>query len=132
LCALQAEEKTGAKARGLRAPKKSAASARAANAAPDAGLLAARLESGEFGPAIDDAGKIDDLTERVGYLKQVVAAQQDAGEFQAAEATASRIPIPEQRIQSRREAMRQKGASGGGVQADFNSLMNLIQQTIQP
>jgi hypothetical protein len=132
VCPLQAAEKTESKARGLRPSKKAAASARTANAAPDGGLLAARLESGEFGPAMDAASSIEDLTQRVGYLKQVVAAQQDAGEFQAADATASRIPIPEQRVQSRREVLRQKGASGGGVQADFNSLMNLITSTIQP
>src|SRR5689334_16510895 len=49
----------------------------------DEGLLAARLDTGEFGPAVDQAAGIDDLTERVAYLKQIVAAERDAGEFQA-------------------------------------------------
>jgi hypothetical protein len=98
----------------------------------DRALLAARLEAGEFGPAVDAAGSIDDLTQRVGYLKQIAAAQRDAGEFLAAEATARRIPIPEQRARTRGEVIRQRGANGGGVQADFTSLMNLIQTTIQP
>jgi len=102
-----------------------------ANAA-DKDLLAARLDAGEFGPAVDAAGEIDDLSQRAGYLKQVVAAQRDAGELLAAEATAGRIPIAEERAQTRGEVVRQKGASGGGMIADFNSLMKLIESTVQP
>jgi hypothetical protein len=119
---------------GTRVAKRPAASSsRAAKAAAnDPVLLAARLEAGEFGPAVDAATDIADPAQRAKYLKQVVTAERDAGEFQAAEATASRIPIPEQRARTRGEVIRERGASGGGVQADFRSLQNLITTTIQP
>jgi hypothetical protein len=108
-----------------------AAAERAETGRSDGALLAARLEAGEYGPAVDNASGIDDVAERVEHLKQIAAAQRHAGEFQAAEATAARIPIREQRARTRGEAVRQRGA-GGGVQADFNSLMNLISSTVQP
>ncbi|MBI3862766.1 MAG: DUF1598 domain-containing protein [Planctomycetia bacterium] len=111
-----------------------AAPAKKADAAKlDESLLAARLASGEFGPAVDDAGGIADLTQRVGYLKQIVDAERGAGELQAAEATAASIPVREERARSRGEVIRDRGAKGGGgIQADFTSLMNLISQTVQP
>jgi hypothetical protein len=102
------------------------------SAIADGDLLAARLAAGEYGPAVDAAGGIEDLTQRVGYLKQIVSAQRDAGEFLGAEATAGRIPNREERALTRGEIVRQRGASGGGVQADFTSLMNLISTTVQP
>jgi len=118
------------------APKPVAAPAavapQSAPAGADQTLLLARLEAGEFGPAIDAAAGIDDLPRRTDYLKQIVGAERDAGELQAADATASRIPIPERRAETRGEVVRQRGVNGGGVQADFNSLMNLMKQTIQP
>jgi hypothetical protein len=98
----------------------------------DKALLAARLDAGEFGPAVDAANEIGDLTQRVGYLKEIVAAQRDAGELQGAEATASRIPVRQERAVTRGEVARDRGAKGGGVQADFTSLMNLISSTVQP
>jgi hypothetical protein len=98
----------------------------------DSALLSARLEAGEFGPAIDAALAIEDLAERTDYLKRIIAAERSAGEFQIAGATADLIPIREERAVVRGEVGRQQGALGGGVQADFNSLMNLIKNTIQP
>ncbi len=77
------------------APAAAAENDRSRPSEVDRALLAARLEAGEYGPAVDAARSIDDLTQRVGYLKQIVAVQRDAGEFQAAEATARRIPVPE-------------------------------------
>ena len=114
------------------APAAAADKDRARQSSADSEMLAARLESGEFGPAVDAASGIDDLTRRVGYLKQIAAAQRDAGEFQAAEATARRIPVAEERSRTRGEVIRQRGANGGGTMADFQSLMNLIETTIQP
>jgi hypothetical protein len=101
-------------------------------AAPDQTLLAARLESGEFGPAVDAAGSIDDLTERARYLKQIVSAERDAGELQAAEATARRIPVPEERSRTGGEVARQRVTGGGGSMANFRPLMQLIESTVQP
>src|ERR1700693_363835 len=95
-------------------------------------LLAARLETGEFGPAGDGGRTIGDLKQRSSYLTQVADAQRSSGELHAAEATASQIPIPEQRAQRRGESIREGALMGGGVQADFNSLMSLIQSTVQP
>lgn len=132
---LSGEERPAKKSRaaGSRSASKVSATRAGTTSASDNELLVARLDAGEFGPAVDAAVGIDDLTQRIGYLKKIVAAQSDAGEFQAADATASRIPIPEVRTQTRGEVVKQRGAAGGGgVQADFNSLMNLIQTTVQP
>jgi hypothetical protein len=114
------------------AKSKAGPKSRAVKPQADQDLLAARLDAGEFGPAVDQAAGIEDLSERVGRLKQIVAAERDAGEFQAADATASRIPIREERARSRGEVARQKNGLGGGSLADFNSLMNLIQNTVEP
>ena len=108
------------------------AKSRPARTQVDQKLLAARLDTGEFGKAVDAASDIDDLAERVGYLKQVVAAEQNAGEIQAAEGTANRIPAKEERARSRGEVARQRNALGGGSFADFRSLQNLIENTIEP
>ena len=119
---------------GMLAAEKAASHKLAAKqTAADKDLLAARLDAGEYGPAVDAAGAIDDLAQRVGYLKEIVSAQRDAGELQGAEATASRIPIREERAAVRGEVVRDRGVKGGGgVQADFTSLMNLISTTVQP
>jgi hypothetical protein len=95
-------------------------------------LLAARLDAGEYGPAVDAASDINDLAQRAGYLKQIVAAQRNADELQDAEATAGKIPNRKERASARGEVVRDRGARGGGVQADFTSLMNLISTTVQP
>src|SRR5690242_10847213 len=88
--------------------------ASASGATPaDQGLLAARLAAGEFGPAIDAASDIESLVERAQYLKQVVAAERGAGEFRAAEATARRIPVAEQRARTRAEIVRGRALGGG-------------------
>src|SRR5262249_25462194 len=112
------------------AGRHASAANRAAKADPN--LLAAQLEAGEFGPAVDAAGKIEDLAERVKHLKGIAAAQRDAGEFQAAEATASRIPNREERARTRGQAIRQQGATGQGGMANFGPLINLIETTVEP
>ncbi len=117
----------------LAAERAASGQSAAKQSAVDKSLLAARLDAGEYGPAVDAAGSIDDLAQRAGYLKEIVAAQRDAGELPGAEATASRIPIREVRAATRGEVIRERGAKGGGgVQADFTSLMNLISTTVQP
>ncbi|MBS0263508.1 MAG: DUF1598 domain-containing protein [Planctomycetes bacterium] len=99
-------------------------------AKPD--LLDARLAAGEFGPAVDAATAIPDPSERSSYLKQIADAQRDQGELQGAAATAARIPRKEERSRTRGDVVRDRGTLGGGVQADFNSLMQLISTTVQP
>jgi hypothetical protein len=122
------------RAAGNKAPKKSTkiATKGAPPSEAQLDLLLARLEAGEFGPAIDAAATIEEPARRTEYLKQIVGAEREAGEFQAADATASRIPIREERAATRGEIGRQRTALGGGVQADFNSLMNLMKNTIEP
>ncbi len=122
------------KSRAAKASAKPTASAssRGKSNANDETLLAARLEGGEFGPAIDAANEINDPAQRAGYLKQIADAERKAGEFQAADATSSRIPVPEQRSKSRGEVVRQSAASGGGNMANFRPLMQMIESTIQP
>ncbi len=104
----------------------------AAQADLDQELLLARLDAGEFGPAIDDAAGIDDLAQRTEYLRKIVAAERGTGEFQAADATARRIPVREERTATRREVGRQQGALGGGSMANFQQLISLLKDTIEP
>ena len=99
----------------------------------DPALLEARLATGEFGPAVDDARKIADPAQKTDYLKQIARAEQVANEFFAADGTAARIPMREERARTRGDVLRAKGGAGsGGVQADFTTLMNLISNTVQP
>lgn len=94
--------------------------------------LEAQIRAGEFGPALDAANSIDDLTQRVKALGQVAAAQRDAGDFRGAENAAARMPASRERSRTRGETARQRDLSGGSTQADFTELMDLIKSTVDP
>ena len=81
------------------------------------------LNSGEFGPAMVQALAAPTPDERSALLKQVAAAQQAAGETEAAAGTLKRIPRNMKRTA-------EPSILRGGAQADFMTLMNLIRQNV--
>lgn len=89
-----------------------------------AAAVSDHLSAGEFGLALEQALAAPTPEERASLLTQVAAAQQGAGETEAAAGTLKRIP--------RRSRLAKAPATPrslqGGVQADFNTLMNLIRQ----
>lgn len=89
--------------------------------------LEAQLSVGEFGPAFDTAQSAPTIDERVALLRLVFQAQMKAGEFGGALASIGRMPVAEQRVRSRRERTSQQTLAGGGSGADFDSLIQLIQ-----
>lgn len=87
----------------------------------------AHAEAGEFGRAIDVAQNIDDVRERAVLLKIVADAQVQAGEFAGAMHAIRRIPVPELRGDARGEKAMKESLAGGGSLADFQQLIDLIQ-----
>ena len=87
-------------------------------------VVADHLSAGEFGLALEQALVAPTPEERANLLTQVAAAQQAAGETEAAAGTLKRIP--------RRSRLATAPATPrilqGGAQADFATLMNLIRQ----
>jgi hypothetical protein len=89
--------------------------------------IQAHLKFGEFGRAIDIAQSATSPQERSQLLKLIAQAQIDSGEFGAALTSIRRMPIPEERGEARGQRASQQAAAGG-PQADFQSLIDLIQQ----
>ena len=87
--------------------------------------VADHLSAGEFGPAINIALSAATPDERATLLKQVAAAQQDAGETEAAAGTLRRIP---RNSRVAKPAPAAPSLAGGGAQVDFSTLMNLIRR----
>jgi hypothetical protein len=116
----------------LAAPRASESAAKKAGADRRAALLEERLDAGEFGPALDAANEIDDLTARVREFRQISSAQRQSGDFTGAAATARRIPETAERSRELGAAIRGRGQAGGGSMANFKPLMELITSTIQP
>ena len=83
------------------------------------------LEAGEFGPALTQALSAPTAEEKATLLKQVAEAQQAAGESEAAAGTIRRIP---RNAKVSKPVASTKSLAGGGAQADFMTLMLLIQQ----
>lgn len=82
-------------------------------------LAIAQATAGDIAAAVDTATDIESLSERVDVVAQLRDAGYGAGGKSVAGGTAA-APAP--RAQT----------AGGGVMADFDSLMNLIQTTIAP
>lgn len=107
-----------------------AASARRAAVAADQPLsvsdrVTAHLAAGEFGAAMDAALTAPD-DERNTLVGQVVNAQIRSGNFQGAVAAVRRIPNPDVRNAERGRVARAESLAGG-MGADFQTLMDLIQ-----
>lgn len=94
----------------------------------DAGEFQEAVEAGEFGPAFNMAAAAPDRDAFLGALAQ---AQARAGARRASAATASFIDGGRARAAALQEAGAQPlGGQGGGVQPDFESLIELIKETI--
>lgn len=94
--------------------------------------LESQLAAGEFGPALDAASRVQDPAERARQLREIAGAQRQHREFRGALETASRIPAREERARERTTTVRDRGQNGGGSQADFTELIDLVTSTINP
>jgi hypothetical protein len=91
---------------------------------PDAATVDRHLAAGEFGPALRAAENLP-RAEKNNALSRISAAQQNAG-ITSSLATASAFSTPGGPFGG-------PGApGGGGVQADFDTLITLVQETISP
>lgn len=95
--------------------------------------LRAFLEAGEFAPAVDLARRTTDLQERDELLAEIAQAQAAAGAGEASLLSASAITDDRARKKALGGAGKpSRGARGGSVEPDFDSLIDLITSTIRP
>jgi hypothetical protein len=90
------------------------------------------LDAGEFAPAIDLARRTTDTKQRDDLLGQIVHAQASAGAKDASILSASEISDDRARKRALGNAAASPGAQGGGVEPDFESLIELITSTVRP
>lgn len=96
----------------------------------DANEFQQAVEAGEFGPAFEMAAGANGA-DRDAFLGALAQAQARAGARRAAAATASMIDGGRARAAALGETREQPlGGQGGGVQPDFESLIELIKETI--
>ena len=108
-------------------------SADAAEPEPQDALIQAHLDAGEFAPAVAMARRAATRDRCDAWLAQIAAAQARAGARDAALRTAAEISDDRTRTQALSQVAAQPlGGRGGGAQADFESLMDLITSTVQP
>lgn len=102
----------------------------------ESGRFEALLRAGEFGPAQALALAQAQPQQRDAWLGQVAQAQADLGARRASLATASQIADDRRRSETLGHIgtapVAAWDARGGGVQADFDSLIELITSTIAP
>ncbi len=95
-------------------------------------LLSAQLAAGEFGPALQTARSVKNLEVRSQYLAQVAQAQASAGLFGGAIDTIGQMADDDARTGALRGLRGQAvGAAGGGPRVDYDSLIDLIQNTVE-
>jgi hypothetical protein len=107
--------------------------AQAAAAAPDPALIQAHLEAGEFAPAVAQARGLADPAQRDAWLGRIAAAQARAGALDPS--LRSLAEIEDDQVRARAVAGvagEPLGGRGGGAEADFDSLIDLITSTIRP
>lgn len=105
-------------------------SAWAADAPPKADLarqVAAHLAAGEFGPALNLAAQAPTPAQKAAILKNVANAQQQAGEPASASGTMRSAAALGGQGSGGGSQSGRGGFGGGGVIADFTTLMQLIQ-----
>lgn len=90
-------------------------------------LIEQQIAAGEFGPALQTAKLATDVAEQSALLGQIADAQMQAGDFEAALGTIRRIPEPSARTKKLSERAKQQMLNGG-TGADFDTLIDLIQQ----
>ncbi len=105
--------------------------AQAAELKTKAATIEELVASGEFAPAIFVAQKLPDPAQQQVALRQIALAQAAAGDSRAGRDTAYQVESDVARVELLRELRRAPGAAGG-VQADFDSLINLITSTTSP
>jgi len=101
---------------------------RAGAAQPESDRLQTQLQAGEFSLALQLARHADESM-RDERLAQIASAQRRAGAWQASLTTLAEIADDRVRADVLRSP---SGAAGGGAQADFESLIDLIKGTIAP
>ncbi|MAT14346.1 MAG: hypothetical protein CMJ46_03655 [Planctomyces sp.] len=107
-----------------------------ASEAPVASLqnqIDAHLAVGEFAPALKLAEQAPAPAEKAKLVTQVAMAQAKSGEPKAAMASVGRIPALDSRQEATESVVREtreQTQAGGGAQADFSSLINLIQTSV--
>jgi len=99
-----------------------------------AGEVQARLAAGEFGPARAAARGLPDQAQRDALLGKIAAVQAASGANEGSLGTAAEIKSDVARLAALKGATNQGGmfGRGGGVVADFDSLIDLITTTIAP
>lgn len=111
----------------------SATSSPAFAAANDAQLLNDQLAAGEFASALELAKRQTDVKTRDQFMAQIASAQSSAGASQASLSTMSQVRDDQYRNEAVADMRNQPvGAQGGGVQPDFESLIQLLKDTIAP
>ena len=100
---------------------------------PQEARMRAHLDAGEFAPALGIARQAGDEQQRDALLTQVATAQARAGARDAALRTAGEMYDDRARSAALAQlAAEPLGGRGGGAQADFDALIELITSTIQP
>lgn len=97
----------------------------------DGDLLNRQLATGEFAPAVAAADQLNGAN-RDDAFSRIAKAQSGAGLFQQAISSASRIQGDESRSSTLNDIGSRQGGMGGGVQPDFDALIELITTTVQP
>ena len=100
--------------------------------AQEADPIAAHLEAGEFAPALAAAQRLADPARRDEALARIAGAQATAGASEGSLSTAGSIGGDAARgraIDQLRDAL---SGRGGGVVADFDTLIELITTTVDP
>src|SRR5690606_30762469 len=96
-------------------------------------LIGRQIAAGEFGPAAAAIARLPSVELRDSWYARLAQAQSRAGARNAALATTSSIESDQLYSEALRElATQPAGALGGGPQADFESLIELITTTIAP
>ncbi len=103
-----------------------------AQAGPAGEQVRARVAAGEFAAALALAEQVADAAQRDALLAEIAAAQAQAGQRDASLATASRILGDVARTEALSRIGLPPQARGGGIQPDFDSLIDLITSTIHP
>ena len=96
-------------------------------------LVEAQLAAGEFGPALQTAGSVEDPDERAHLLQVIAEKQLEAGEFDAAASVLRRLAHNRRRLgsrpaEARPEQPQSDSLAGGGSGADFQPLIDLLMQ----
>ena len=107
---------------------------RAAGKPDTEALIGEYAAAGEFAPAMQLARDAPSGPQRDQFYEQIAVAQAGANMRGAAVSTATHIESNESRSRALTSISRQDAAPafGGGAQADFDTLVNLITTTIEP